>query len=201
MSESIEQLGGRLPLLTPDKLNDAQRKLYDFVDSTLVPLAKEVGFEAKVSSGALIGPFNPFLFAPEISQAYQELLNIEWKHTKIERRVREVIILTVGYVWNSAYEMYAHTAVARHIGFSEDAIASLRRGEASEDLSPAEQTAQRFVKQLCTTYAVDDELYQEAERVFGVEGVVNMIQLAGIYVITAATLNAFKIPVPQGGQR
>jgi 4-carboxymuconolactone decarboxylase len=201
MSGVVEKLGGRLPLLTPDKLTEEQRKLYNFVDTNLVPWANEAGFAARVSTGAVIGPFNSMLFAPEISHAYQELVAVEWKHTKLDKRVREVVILTVGFVWNSVYELYAHTAVAGHIGISKEAIASLRDGVPSKDLSPTEQIAYRFVKQLCTVHHVDDELYQEAERSFGIEGVVNMIQLTGIYLLTAATLNAFQVPVPRDDEK
>ena len=108
-----------------------------------------------------------------------------------EKRVRKVIIFTVGAVWKAAYELYAHSAVARHVGISDEAVAALTEGAPPNDLSPAEKTAHRFVKRLCSHYCVDDDLYHEAERIFGAEGITDMIQLLAI-------LNGFQVPVPDG---
>ncbi|MBB6144419.1 4-carboxymuconolactone decarboxylase [Silvibacterium bohemicum] len=196
MSDSTENLGGRLPLLRPDNLSAAQRQLYSYIDTTLVPWANQAGFIAKAENGSLVGPFNCFLFAPEISQAYLNLVDAEWKHTKLEKRVREVVIVTVGAVWNSKYEVYAHSAVALSTGISKDAVDALASNTLPPDLSLAELIAHRFVKELCSSYRVDDELYREAEGAFGFEGLVNMMQLAGLYLWTSAILNGFQVPVP-----
>ncbi len=196
MSDSIAKLAGRLPLLTPDTLTAPQSELYNYIAAILVPWANDAGFVAQANNGGLTGPFNAFLFAPEISRAYLDLVAAEWKHTKLDKRVREVIILTVGAVWKAAYEIYAHSAVARHVGISNEAVAALAKGVLPDDLSSAEKTAHRFVKQLCSDYRVDDALYHEAERTFGAEGITNMIQLVGLYLWTSAILNGFQVPVP-----
>lgn len=198
MSNSTAKLAGRLSLLTPDTLTAPQSELYNYIAAVLVPWANDAGFVAQASNGGLTGPFNAFLCAPEISRAYLDLVAAEWKYTKLDKRVREVIILTVGAVWKAAYEVYAHSAVARHVGISDEAVAALAKGALPDDLSGAEKTAHRFVKQLCSYYRVDDDVYHEAERAFGAEGIMNMIQLVGLYLWTSAILNGFQVPVPNG---
>jgi 4-carboxymuconolactone decarboxylase len=94
-------------------------------------------------------------------------------------------------------ELYAHSAVARDAGVPEAAIQALVSGKSSEDLSPEEQVAHRFARQLATEHDVDADLYREAESMFGRTGLVDMVYLIGMYLLTSALLNAFKIPAPE----
>ena len=58
MSNLEHGLGGRLPLLEPEKLQSKQRDLYGKINSGVVPLAAAAGFEGRDEQGHLIGPFN-----------------------------------------------------------------------------------------------------------------------------------------------
>jgi 4-carboxymuconolactone decarboxylase len=106
------------------------------------------------------------------------------------------VILAVGAVWKSDYELYAHTAAAREAGISEHAIRTLAIGRLPNDLSDQEKIAQSFARQLSAEHRVDGALYGAAERAFGQQGLVDIIYLTGIYHIVCALLNAFEIPVP-----
>ena len=147
--------------------------------------------------GKLIGPFNPNLYGVGITPAWVRLVEAESKRTSLDKRVHEVVILSVGAVWRSPYELYAHSAVARGAGIPEIAIQALVAGKNSELLSPKEQLAHRFARQLATERRVDAALYQEAESIFGRTGLVDMVYLIGIYLLTCALLNAFEIPAPE----
>ncbi|MEH2184410.1 carboxymuconolactone decarboxylase family protein [Nostoc sp.] len=197
MSNQTETLGGRLPLLDPQMLSAEQKGLYDRMNQTAVPWADSAHFQSKTKDGRLIGPFNPVLFSPRLTSAFLELQAIEEKHTSLSDQVRQVLILSVGAVWKSEYELYAHSAVARKAGLSEESIRSLVSGGLPNDLSDQEKIAQRFALQLSTEHCVDDALYREAERTFGQQGLVDAITLIGIYHSVCALLNAFEIPAPQ----
>ena len=47
-------------------------------------------------------------------------------------------------------------------------------GDLSDELTEAEQLAQRFARQLCVDYRLADELYREAETAFGTKGLIDM---------------------------
>jgi hypothetical protein len=49
----------------------------------------------------------------------------EHQSTSVSKRDREVIILTVGAAWQAPYELYAHCAVGRHVGLSDDEVRTL----------------------------------------------------------------------------
>ena len=191
-------LGGRLPLLAPEGLEEDQRQLYDLLDAQFIPWATGNGFEGKTPDGELIGPFNPLLYSPQLNMGYVQLTNAEAGHTRLDKRLREVVILTVGAVWHAHYELYAHTAVARTVGLPDDAIDALLHGGSSDQLTPQEQIAHRFAHQLATDHQVDPDIYHQAETVFGRPGLVDLVYLIGMYLFTCALLNAFDIPAPSG---
>ncbi len=196
MPDEHETLGGRLPLLDPQTLSAEQRKVYDLLNETMLPWADISGFQSKTEGGRLIGPFNPILFSPGISRAFIQLQVDEAKYTTLSERVRQVVILTVGAVWQSDYERYAHAAVARKAGISEEAIRTLSAGGLPDELDASEKLAQRYTRQLSTEHRVDDALYRDAEQAFGHEGLVNLAYLAGIYHLVCGLLSSFEIPVP-----
>jgi 4-carboxymuconolactone decarboxylase len=196
MSNQNENLGGRLPLLDPRELAPDQAKLYKVLENTLIAWGKQSGFEVNTSDGKFIGPFNPSLYSPGITEGFSIFMDAEPKNTKLDKRTRQVVILTVGGVWNSPYELYAHSAEARKVGLPEAAIQALASGESPNGLTSNELVAHRFARQLGAERRVDDDLYREAKQAFGEEGLVDMIYLIGIYLVTCALLNGFEIPAP-----
>jgi len=76
----------------------------------------------------------------------------EQVHTSLSARVREVVILAVGAVWQADYELYAHVAVARKAGLSEGAARAVATGGHPDDLSADEEIALRLTQQLSTSH-------------------------------------------------
>ena len=187
-------LGGRLPLLPSASLQPAARALYDRLVAGR--LGQALPFISKIDSGELIGPFNAFLHAPAIGGRFIDFHEAEEQATPLSPRVREVVILSIGAVWASAYELYAHRAVATRVGFSPEIVAALVAGALCDRISAEEQTAQRFTIELARERVVSDATYAEAERAFGREGVVALAFLAAAYSATCVMLNAFAVPSP-----
>jgi len=196
MSDHNDGLGGRLPLADPANLSPAQRELFDKMTSAVVPWAEDTGFHSTTDDGRFIGPFNPALLNPAMTSAAAELVLGERENTSLSGRLREVVILAVGAVWQSDYELYAHSAAARKVGISEDAIGVLVSGGIPENLSKDETIAAELTRQLSTTHRVDEPLYRQAENYFGTKGLTDIVILIGVYHTVCATLNLFEIPTP-----
>ncbi|OBF47158.1 carboxymuconolactone decarboxylase [Mycobacterium sp. 852002-50816_SCH5313054-b] len=196
MSDHTAALGGRLPLADPAALLGAQRELFDTMTSAVVPWADDTGFQSTTDDGRLIGPFNPMLLNPAMTSVSSPLLLGEREHTSLSTRVREVVILAVGAVWRSDYELYAHSAAARKVGISDDAIRVLATGGIPDDLSEDEKIAAELTRQLSTRHRVDETLYRQAENRFGKKGLTDIAILIGIYHAVCTTLNLFEIPAP-----
>lgn len=190
------QLGGRLKLLDISSLTAAQTAVYQRLTATMVKWADQSGFQSTTQDGRLIGPFNPVLLSPAIAPAFLDMQDAEQAHTSLDDRVRQVVILTVGSVWQSGYEVYAHAAVAAKAGLPESVIQALATGCVPDELSAQEKLAGRFARMLSTSHRVDAALYQEAEAAFGARGLVDIVFLAGCYHIVCGLLNAFEVPAP-----
>jgi 4-carboxymuconolactone decarboxylase len=193
---SVDGLGGRLPLYHGNALNPAQKELYDWLMNVAVPWAEDANFQASTEGERLIGPFNAALLTPAISSAFIDLAVAEHKNTSLSKRSREVIILTVGAVWHAPYELYAHCAVARHVGISDEAVRTLADGGLPSDLTAAETMVHRVARALSLEHRLDDALYRKAEALLGADGIMETAILTGIYHTVCAVLNVFEIPVP-----
>ena len=196
MPDQTASLGGRLPLAEPGG-NPAQREIFDRMATRIVPWANDAQFHSIAEDGRQIGPFNPALFNPAIAAPFVDLQFAEQMHTSLSARVREVVILAVGAVWQADYELYAHLAVARKAGLSEDAARAVATGGLPDGLSDNEKIALRLTQQLSTNHRVDDSLYREAENSFGAKGLIDIAFLIGIYHSVCATLTMFAIPAPE----
>src|SRR3954471_12702411 len=173
MPKQTDTLGGRLPLADPAALDPVQREIFDRMATRIVPWANDARFQSTAEDGRLIGPFNPALLNPAIAAPFLDLQFAEQMHTSLSPRVREVVILAVGAVWQADYELYAHLALARKAGLSDEAARALVAGGLPRDLSYDETLALRLTQQLSTSHRIDESLYQAAENTFGAQGLID----------------------------
>ncbi len=196
MTPTKDLLGGRLPLFERTALQSPQRELFDWLTANAVPWAQNAGFQAGIRSGQLIGPFNPALLTPALAKAFFDFVLAEHDNTSLNARTREVVILTVGAAWQAEYELYAHCAVGRHVGLSEDQVRTLAAGGLPTDLTDVEKAAHQVAYALTVQHRLDDALYRDAEKLLGATGVMDVAVLTGIYHTVSAVLNAFEVPAP-----
>ena len=190
-----ERLGGRLPLLAVGQLDDDQARYRDQLVAGRGAEATAAGFALQLPDGRLIGPFNAFLRVPPVAEALSAW-GAATAQYGLPADAAQVAILTLGVAWNSGYEIYAHTAEARHAGVPAAAIEAIRAGETPALLSPAAAAAHRLARALAVEHAVGDELYAEALAAFGPEKLIALVNLIGRYMNTAAVLACFRVPAP-----
>jgi 4-carboxymuconolactone decarboxylase len=197
---SGNRLGGRLPLMDRSALTEPQQQLFDQMTKSVVPWAERAGFASRTDDGRFIGPFNPSLLSPVISGQFLAFQAAEEQNTSLTPRQRQVVILAVGAVWHSAYELFAHSAAARTAGLPAETVRALAAGQMPGDLSAAEQAAWRFARQLTADRRVDQPVYDQAQAAFSTRGIADMLCLIGAYQTVCGILNAFEIPAPQTTQ-
>ncbi|MEU9820647.1 carboxymuconolactone decarboxylase family protein [Pseudonocardia alni] len=196
-SAGARDWGGRLPRNETLALDDEQRAAVDRIRSGTARWAEESGFAATDDEGGLIGPFNAFVLRPRPGAAFNRWVATDRQESSLPATVREVVILTVGAAWGAAYELYAHTAVARSVGLAENAVQALLDGTAAQVLTGDELVVHRFVDELVGTHRVSDGTYAAAEAALGRDGMLDTVHLTGMYLSVSALLNAFEIPAPE----
>jgi alkylhydroperoxidase family enzyme len=184
----------RLPLIEPSSLATEQRPLYDDMRRGIETNFK--GFTAIAPSGALIGPWNPWLHFAKFGGPVWDLVKALSTSPSLPRPIREIAILVTGAKFKSGYELYAHVLVAESRGLSDDKISTIVSGQRPSDLTREEAVAYDMASALVGGGVLPELAYRHAVETFGEAATAEFIYLVGLYCLVSVTLNGFDVPVP-----
>ena len=134
---------------------------------------------------------------PAVGRAATALIAAIGKLDALAPRVHEVVILAVGGQFDSAYELYAHCAVAQQAGLDERQVAALAAGRKPDGLSDAESIAFDCAARLCRGGGLPGCLSAAARRQRGAAGGAHLVYLAGAYAFVSTLLNGYDVPAPE----
>jgi len=184
----------RLAKLLPGALDAAQRGVYDAISGGRRAQGPQL-FRLVDDNGGLEGPFNAFLLQPRLGGALQAVGAAVRYETSLSDRAREIAILVVSVHWDSGFERYAHEAVGRHVGLTDEEFAALR--ERRYDVLPeGEQVVARTAGLLTADGDLDDTAYDEAVAALGQDGLFELLTLVGYYAALALQLRVFRVGLP-----
>lgn len=183
----------RLPLLPPEDLGADQRRIYDaFAESTQDE--EYQGFEVRRPDGAFVGPWGVLVHFPDLAAPLAQFVSRVQRLTAVSERIRQVVILTIGGRFNSAYELYAHKVLATRAGLRPDQIAALSAGARPADLAPDELLAADVASSLLRGGAVPGPLYDAAVAELGQAGFDQIVFVVVHYIALGVLLNAYDVP-------
>jgi 4-carboxymuconolactone decarboxylase len=177
----------RLPVLTEDKLDDAQRALLESMRSG--PRGGRVN---------LRGPFGVYMHAPQYGELTQQLGAFVRFNTSIEPRLSEFAILCVARIWRAQYEWHAHAPIAEKAGVKPEAIRDIKAGCVPSKAAKDERAIWDFVQDLTKTRRVSERNYRRVHAFLGNKGTVELVGLLGYYAAVSMVLNVFNVPLPEG---
>ncbi len=184
----------RLPLIAPADLSAEQRPLYDDMRSGIETNFK--GFTAIDETGALVGPWNPWLTYPQFGGPMWDMVKALSRNPSLPKPVREVAILVTGAHFHSAYELYAHILVAEARGLPDAKIATIVAGQRPVDLTREEAVTYDMASALVSGSTLPDLVYKQAVDTFGKAATAELIYLVGLYAMVSVILNGFDVPIP-----
>lgn len=185
----------RIKPLAPETLSPELRGVHDQIANLVGKSQSQVVMID--SHGALLGPFAPMLHFPQFGVPALSFLRTLDMHATLDKKVREVAILTVGGAFGSRFELYAHEIMAEAFGLSPDIIASLAAGSRPYGLSAQEAVAHDIAHSLVTGHIVPDSTYNHAVNLLEKDGVGELIFLISGYCLIATILNGFDMPAPE----
>ncbi len=147
---------------------------------------------------ALIAPFVPMLRSPELCTHAQRMGEYLRYRSAIGLRLSELAILLTACHWNQPVEWAIHAPIAVREGLSQAVVDAL-----AEDRDPPyeredERLVHAVVKQSLNDRRVADETWHEAVRVFGEQGVVDLLGITGYYTLLSFVMNGAQTPPPPG---
>jgi len=184
----------RLAKLAPASLTSEQREVYDAIAGGRRAQGPQL-FRLVDDEGGLEGPFNAFLLQPRLGNTLQAVGSALRYETSLSDRAREIAILVVSVHWESTFEWYAHEAVGRNVGLTDDELEALgkRRYDA---FTGDEQVIARTTHLLVDERDLDDDAYAEALAVLGEPGLFELLTLVGYYAALALQLRVLRVPAP-----
>jgi alkylhydroperoxidase family enzyme len=118
--------------------------------------------------------------------------------SRLPAYLRELAILRVGYLSGSAYEVFQHEALARHIGMSDAQIDAIRAGDrASPSLDQAGRDVMVFVEDLVANVRASDAALAAVATHLETDQVVDLIVVTGYYMMVCRLLETSGIEIDE----
>ena len=176
----------RLPDIDPDDLTGEQQPLYDALMN-----------RPEVQAMGLVGPFGVWMHAPELGTAMAQLGAAVRFSASLPAAVTEVAICTTGAFFRSSFEFAAHRTMALRAGVDEAKLDRLAAGEDPE-FNGDEHAAHAVASDLLHDHRVSHDVYADAHRRFGDQGMVELVTTVGYYSLVSMLLNGFDVPLARG---
>jgi 4-carboxymuconolactone decarboxylase len=113
-------------------------------------------------------------------------------------KLSEIAILVTARHWTSHYEWYAHKRLALKGGMDPKIIDDIRDRRTPKFDDPKGQMIYDVAKSLHEGHGLSNGLYDDAVKVLGERGLVEIIGLCGYYTMVSMTLNTFEFELPAG---
>lgn len=111
-------------------------------------------------------------------------------------KLNELAILMVARHWTSQYEWFAHHRLALQAGLDPEIAEAISKSERPKKMGPDEALIYEFTTELLETKQVRDQTFSAVKDRFGEQGVMDLIAVAGYYVLVSMVLNVDRTPVP-----
>lgn len=176
---------GRIAFPAPEDMTPAQRQVYEQIVSG--------------PRGTLVGPLRAALLNPTLADRWQRLGQVLRFETSLPTALNELAILVTARRWNSDLEWAIHIRDAGRAGLEPAYGAAIRDCRAPDfgDDAPAREVYE-FARQIVQNGQVDDAAYADIVARWDEVGAVELTAVVGYYSMVAMTLNAHRIPLPEG---
>jgi len=174
----------RFSQLALDELTDVQKKVAERI--------------LKVSSAGLGGPYSMLLRSPELATRYLGMTDYLRFETSLPHRLNELAILIEARLWDAQYEWWAHYPIALKAGLSEAVANDIKEGRRPTTMQPDEEVVYDVCIELLRDRHLTDATFARAKQILGEQQVVDLVAVAGFYVMVSSVLIAGQVGIPNG---
>jgi len=176
------------------------------VPTTRVPLLSEQEAEARADDVgvsrqlAALNIFRVLLRLPGAAHATAGLLLELLSGRALPHRVRELVIMRVGWVTGSDYEWTQHWRIAREVfGLSDEDLLDVRDWERSTRLVNAERAALAATDETLAEGAMSEATYARCRGALGTdEAVVELALAIGVWRTVSELTRSLAVPLEDG---
>jgi 4-carboxymuconolactone decarboxylase len=164
----------------------------------LSPEQKALHAELLKTRKRVSGPFGVWLRNPALADAANKLVLALRENGKLEKRLYELIVLTVVRHWSAQYAWAAHEANARASGLSNEVIEAIRAQQRPTFGKADEGLVYEAIAELLAGKVLNTATYERLVKQFGLQTTIELISIAGLYSMVSTVLNGFDVQTPNG---
>lgn len=169
----------RLPKLTYEEMSPRQREVHDRI--------------AGSKRGHLGTPYRVWIHSPELCDRAEALsAYVRWE-CSLPEKLSELGILITARFWDAQYPWNAHVDKAIAAGISPDAIKAIAEKRPPSFQADDERVFFNFSMEILENHFVSDKTFNEANSLFGNQGIVDMIACVGNFSMLAMCLNTVQV--------
>ena len=154
--------------------------------------------ELRERRGRLDGLYGTLVLHRGLAEMMLEIGRFYRTAATVPDRYREAATLAVATETRCAYVWSKHEPTARGAGLPQPAIEALRAGRYDDAaLSPEERDAVGVALEALALRSIPADLQERAIATWGVEGLLELSVLAGVYRMIAGYLASIDVPLPE----
>ena len=146
----------------------------------------------------LIGPGGISLHSPKLSQITRPVGKFLRFESGISPRLREIAILITARECDSRFEWAAHEPEGLKCGVSQEIIDIIKYRKETNGLDEIDDVIITLGRETFGDRKVSPETFARALKIFGREGLINLVALMGNYASTAALLCVMDMQLDDG---
>jgi alkylhydroperoxidase family enzyme len=131
--------------------------------------------------------------SPRLLHQFMRLGNDLRNHTRLEPRLRELAILTVGRATAAPYEYVHHIAIGRRAGITDEQIAGLPVWERHPAFSDQDRAVMRYAEEVTRNVRVSDEVFGAVRAFLDEEQMVELTLNVAFYNLVVRFLEPMQV--------
>jgi 4-carboxymuconolactone decarboxylase len=172
----------RLEIIEQAQMTAAQRELYNRIAG---------------ARGAVRGPFNLWLYSPELCDKVEALGKFVRFDSSIPPQLRDLVILVTARHWGSSYMWHSYSKRAVEGGIAGEVIGAIAERRKPALTRAEDQAVYDYATELLQEHHVSDATFRATVAAIGKVTIVELTALIGNYSMVAMVLNAFEVDMPK----
>lgn len=115
----------------------------------------------------------------------------------LDPKLRQIAILRVGHICDSAYETYQHEKLAKIVGLTNQQIAATRDGKSIDSLNAQELAVLRFAEEMTTNIKVSDATFDNVRVFLSEKELTELTIVTSFYSAICRFLETMEIEIDQ----
>jgi alkylhydroperoxidase family enzyme len=137
------------------------------------------------------------MWSPGMAEAFIDFNDAVRYKISLSNIMRQMIILRAGHLCDAPYELHHHTRIAREVGMSDAQLEAVKEGPNAAALDATQKLALLVTDDIVKDRRVSDANLPVAIKVFGENGLQEILMLAGCYIIACVFLRTWGVDIEQ----